>query len=59
MIQQERSQRIEFERSVQSDNDRRAQANKQRYGNDMQKLMDSFKVIVNLIVIYNQQQIFI
>lgn len=43
MIQQERSQRVEFERSVQSDTDRRAQANKQKYSNDLQKLMDSIK----------------
>lgn len=46
MIQQERSQRVEFERSVQSDTDRRAQANKQKYSNDLQKLMDSIKVTV-------------
>lgn len=43
MIQQEHSQRVEFERSVQSDTDRRAQANKQKYSNDLQKLMDSIK----------------
>lgn len=43
MVQQERSQRTEFERAIQTDADRRAQANKQRYVNEMQKLMDSFK----------------